>query len=261
MEKLLGNIVCRKWRYFKAAGQAKGERAGVWFPFLLHVACRADWPLPTSRRWRRMGCASVCPDLKDAQGPLARVRCLLDLPLCWAASWPPGANQDQVSHPLAWLSHRNGFHWKPVISVSNFYFAGGKHEGFVAKWEDHRRTGWGFVMRLKMTDTWMLHIQIKKLSKEWVKKNPTYRFAQSGQQEWPDLVLSAIICHGINGWLNHHHPAKTSEVLLPGASSHLFSRDVVKKHEEIKTGESRIKTQLLVASYFELITTICLWFS
>lgn len=46
---------------------------------------------------------------------------------------------------------------------------------------------------------------------------------------------------------------RLSEVSLSGASGHLFSRLVVKKHKEIEIGESRIIPQLFITLYFDIL--------
>lgn len=72
MEKLLGIMVCRKQGHFKAACRVKGKWAGVWFPLPLCAPCRADCPLPDGSPWRRAGCPSTCPALRDAQCPAGK---------------------------------------------------------------------------------------------------------------------------------------------------------------------------------------------
>lgn len=206
MEKILGILVCRKWGHFKAVHQAKSDRAEVSFPIPLNAACRTDCLLPEGHAWGgapAQGCSAPSQTRCNASLVSFCARCVLAF--C--------CERGQVPHKLSWLSHRSSFHWNPVISVSDFYFVGEKCEGFSTRWEDHRRTGWGFVLRLRMTDTWMLHIQIKKLSKESVKKtpNPTsvdlhnlvnksdliWRFQPLAAMElmgdWTTIILSRLV--------------------------------------------------------------------
>lgn len=215
MEKILGILVCRKWGHFKAAHQPKRDWDEVSFPIALHAACRTDCLLPEGHVWGgapAQGYSAPSQTGCDASWVSFCAHCILAF----------GCERGQVPHKLSWLSHRSGFHQNPVIFVSDFYFVGEKYEGFSTRWGDHRRTGWGFVLRLRMTDTWMLHIQIKKLWKESVKKkNPTsidlhnlvnksdfiWRFqplaAMGLMVDWTTIILPRLVkysCQELASW-------------------------------------------------------------
>lgn len=178
MEKRLGIMVCRKLGHLKAVRQARFG-AGGWG--CVYCARRSVISIPSAcclKDW-----------LSASQWQAPRLSwCLFSAQGCAALS----------SEGASWVSLYAGLHLglqvetdiryhfylcecltgvvfvgKPVISGSNYHFAGEKCEGFFTRWEDHRRTGWGFVMRFKMTDMWMSHIKSKSFQRnQW--KNPTH---------------------------------------------------------------------------------------